>query len=318
MIRSSFCRVLAAGAAAGFARPALAQSAVRMRIGDLGYTDAASLPLYAQRSGIFEKHGISADITTMNGGGAIIAAIAGGTLEAGFSNITTAVAAIQRGISVLVLVPSGLNSGVRADSYLVKAKGAKAKTGADLNGKTVAVTTLGGTLELGTSVWIDKNGGDAKTVHYVELPPSSMAAALKSGRVDAAMLSEPLFTEDAADVEILGDVWPAVAPLWVSSVYVVSKPWAMANPDAAKRFVAAMREAGRWANGHRADTAKILAPLAGVSLEVVNAMGRTTYGEVLTRALLQPGIDIAYKYGQLKAPYDTQQLVDAAAPYWAK
>jgi NitT/TauT family transport system substrate-binding protein len=319
MIRTTFIGALAVGLGARLAAPAVAQTTpTPMRLADLGYTDAASLPLFAQQGGFFKKYGIDADVTTMNGGGAIIAAIAGGALDGGFSNITTAVAALQRGIPILPLVPAGLNNGGRADSYLVKVRGSKLKTGADLNGKTIAVTTLGGTLELGTSAWIDKNGGDSKTVHYVELPPSSMTPALKAARVDAAMLSEPLVTQNAADVEILADVWPAIAPLWLSSVYVVSKPWATANPDAAKRFVAAMHDAARWANTHHADTAKILAPLANVSLETVNAMGRTTYGETLTRALLQPGIDAAYKYGQLKQPYDTQQIVDAAAPYQPK
>jgi hypothetical protein len=32
--------------------------------------------------------------------------------------------------------------------------------------------------------------------------------------------------------------------------------------------------------------------------------------------LLQPPIDTAYKYGQLKTPFDAKDLVSAAQPYW--
>jgi len=42
----------------------------------------------------------------------------------------------------------------------------------------VAVTTLDGELQMGAAVWIDKNGGNAKSVHFVELPETAMAAAL--------------------------------------------------------------------------------------------------------------------------------------------
>jgi ABC-type nitrate/sulfonate/bicarbonate transport system substrate-binding protein len=42
--------------------------------------------VYARGAGIFKKYGIDVTITTFNGGGAIIAAIVVGSLDAGFSN----------------------------------------------------------------------------------------------------------------------------------------------------------------------------------------------------------------------------------------
>ncbi len=131
--------------------PASAQTTALtpMRIANLGFTEASALPVYAQAAGIFKKYGIDATITTFNGGGAIIAAIAGGSLDAGFSNITSAVAAIQKGIPILIFSAANLTAAGHADALLMKARGSKLKTGADLNGKTIAVTTLGGTLQLG-------------------------------------------------------------------------------------------------------------------------------------------------------------------------
>jgi NitT/TauT family transport system substrate-binding protein len=314
---STTIRFLACALVLAVPVPTLAQTTplTPMRIANLGYTEASALPVYAQQAGIFKKYGIDATVTTFNGGGAILAAIAGGSLDAGFSNITSAVSAIQRGIPVVVLTPANLTSTGHADALLMKARGSKLKTGADLNGKIIAVTTLGGTLQLGAEAWIDKNGGDSKTSHYVEIPTSNMAAALKQGRIDAAMISEPFLTEEKADIEPLADAFGAIAPQWISAVFVASKAWVTANPDAARRFVAAMHETGRWANTHPADTAKILAPLSGVPLPTFAAMERTTYTDQLTRALMQPGIDAAARYGALKAPFDTNEIVTAAAPY---
>jgi NitT/TauT family transport system substrate-binding protein len=288
---------------------------VPIRIANLGYTDASALPIYAQQAGFFKKYGLDATITTFNGGGAIIAAIAGGSLDAGFSNITSAVGAIQRGIPIVVLTPANLTAAGHADALLMKARGSKLKTGADLTGKIIAVTTLGGTLQLGAEQWIDKNGGDSKTVHFVEIPTSNMSAALKQGRIDAAMISEPFLTQESADIEVLADALAAIAPEWISSVFVASKAWVEANPDGTRRFIAAMHEAGRWANTHHAETAKMLSPLSGVPLATFTAMARTSYTDGLTRALMQPGIDAAAHYGALKTPFDTGEIVSGVAPY---
>jgi len=312
-----FVRALALVTAALLPAASFAQTAppTTMRIANLGFSDASALPVYADKAGIFKKYGIDATISTLNGGGAIIAAVAGGSLDAGFSNITSAVLAIQRGIPIVVLSAANLTEAGKADALLMKVRGSKLKTGADLNGKTISVTTLGGTLQLGAEAWIDKNGGDSKTVHFVEIPTSDMGAALKQGRIDAAMMSEPFLTEQGADVEELGDAFAAIAPQWVAAVFIASKAWVTANPDAARRFVAAMHETARWANAHRADTAKILAPLAGVPLATFDHMERSSYTDQLTRALLQPGIDVAYRYGAIKVPFDTNDIVTAAAPY---
>src|SRR6202453_5394122 len=124
-----------------------AQDLPVVRVGDLGYTDASSEPLYGAAAGIFRRDGIDVKVTALNGGGAIIAAIAGGSLEAGFSNNVSAAQAIARGIPVIVLAPAAIyTTGEPSDTLLVKARGSKLKTGADLNGKTVAGTTLSGRL----------------------------------------------------------------------------------------------------------------------------------------------------------------------------
>jgi NitT/TauT family transport system substrate-binding protein len=152
-------------------------------------------------------------------------------------------------------------------------------------------------------------------VHFVELPNSEMSAALKQGRIDAAMLAEPALSQAKADVDVLGDAFGAIAPRWTVGVFVASKAWVEANPDVAHRFVQAMVESAHWANTHHAETAKILSPLLGVDPAAFATMVRSTYGDVLSAQLLQPQLDAAYKYGQLKTPFDARQIVADAQPY---
>ena len=293
-----------------------AQDLPIVRVGDLGYSDASSEPLYGEASGIFRRNGLDAKVTVLNGGGAIIAAIAGGSLEAGFSNTVSAAQAMSRGIPIVVLAPAAVYPSEKSDTLLVKARGSKLRTGADLNGKTVAVTTLQGGLQLCAASWIDQNGGDSKTVHFLELPFTEMTAALKAGRIDAAMLAEPVLTKERSEVEPLGDAFGAIAPQWTLGVFVASKSWVTANPDLARRFVKAIFETARWANVHHGDTAKIVSPLANIDLSTFSTMARSRFGESLVAAQLQPPLDAALKYGQLKAPFDATQWVADAQPYW--
>ena len=49
---------------------------------------------------------------------------------------------------------------------------------ADLNGKTAATPALNDLNQLVISTWVDKNGGDSKTMKWIEFPNSGLGAAL--------------------------------------------------------------------------------------------------------------------------------------------
>lgn len=292
-----------------------AQSATAIRVVELG-GDGSSQATYALAGGFFKKHGLDATVTEATGGGAVIAAVAGGSAEVGFSNLVSAVAAIERGIPVMILAPSSMFTGKAPNIQLVKARGSPLRTGADLSGKIVAVTTLDGELQLGAQVWIDKNGGDSKAVHFVELPEPAMAAALTQGRIDAAMMTEPFLTRDKAAIQILGNADAAIAPQFISGVFVASKAWVETHRDTAVRVARALRETARWANRHPAETAAILAQRTGLDPAAAASMTRATFADFMTGALLQPAVDAATRYGRLKAPLDMRTIVAEARPYW--
>lgn len=280
--------------------------------------DGASEGAYALGGGFFKKYGLDATVTNTTGGGAVVAAVAGGSAEIGFSNLISVAAAIERGIPVTIIAPATIFNAKAPDILLMKSRRATYKSGADLTGKIVAVTTLDGELQLGAETWIDKTGGNAKLVHFVEVPESAMAAALVQGRVDAAMMTEPHITQDRADVDLLGNVDAAIAPLFVSGVYFAANTWIAAHPDIARRAAQALRETGRWANGHHAETAAILARGAGLDAATIDLMTRSTFAEDLTVQSIAPALDVAFAYGRLKEAFDVRGLVAKAQIYWGK
>lgn len=317
MLRVPF--VLAAAAVVALGLPpaeTIAQSPAAVRIAVLGATDSSSEPIYADAAGIFKRNGIDAQIQEFTGGGAIVAAVAGGAVDVGETNTVSAAAAIGRGLPIIVLAPAALYDQNEPDMLLVKARGSKLRTAADLTGKTVAVTTLRGELQTGAQAWIEKSGGDVKAVKFVEMPSSAMAAALKQGRIDAAMLPEPQLTAAKADVEKLADPFAAIAPQFDISVFVATKAWASAHPGAAQRFVQSMVEAAHWSNAHHAETAAILAKRSKLDPEILRTMGRSAYGDQLSAARLQPPIDAAFRFGNLKTRVSAAAMVADSAPYW--
>lgn len=307
----------AAGAVAGTPRAGAAQGLTAVRVGNVGVSDAGAESLYAQATGIFKKYGLTARVTGVSGGGAVIAAIVGGSLDIGFAKVVSLAQARQRGIPIIGLVDGAIYPGSHPDTLLMKARGSALRTGADLTGKTVGVATLNGSLQTCASAWIDQDGGDARTVHFVEDGFAEMAAALKAGRLDAAMISEPALSRDLPDLDVLGNAFAAIGPRWTIGVWVASRDWAAAHVDVARQYIRAMIETAHWANAHHAETAQLLSGPSHIELATFAQMTRSTYGDGLSAAMLQPQIDAAVKYGALKQPYDARSIVADAQQYWA-
>ena len=289
-----------------------------IHVGTTNNSDSSLEPVYAKAGGLFKRSGLDARVESFSSGGAILDAVVAGALDVGFTNIASAGAALARGLPIVLLAPSMLYTSKSPINFLVAARGSTLKTGADFAGKTIGVSTLTGELQIGASAWIDRAGGDAKSVHFVEIPFAAMVPALKQGRIDAAVLSEPAFTENKDDIEYIGDASAGSGSRFLVAGFVSSKAWVAANPETARRFVTAMLLTARWANTHRAETGRILAEERKTDPAIVAVMNRATFGDALTAAIVQPLLDAAYKYGTLKQPVKGADLIADAAPFWTQ
>lgn len=303
-------RGLFLGSSAAFASIAIlpARAAAQVRIASLT-SEVSAEPLFAQDQGFFTSAGLSAEIMTLANGGAIIGAVAAGAADIGFGNLASIAAARARGIPVKLVAPAAIYTSKAPVTTLMKVRGSALRTGPDLRGKTIAVSTLRGELQVGASAWIDKTGGDASQTRFIEMPFSEMAAALVAGRVDAAMLTEPAITINAKLIERLADAYNAIADTFLIGAFVASERWIGANPDAAKRFGDAMAQTAAWANTHRPQTAVMLAKNGKIAEATLRDMTRATYGERLSVDVIQPVLDAALKYGSLKVALSAKDLL---------
>jgi ABC-type nitrate/sulfonate/bicarbonate transport system substrate-binding protein len=144
---------------------------------------------------------------------------------------------------------------------------------------------------------MEQNGGDYKSIRYIESPLSDMAPALVQGRIDAALVLEPFVPAARKTCRQIGKPYDAIAPRFLVAGYFATEDWARKNVDVVRRFQQAMRLAADWANANQDRSGEILVARAKLNPTDVKQMVREQYQERLDVDLIQPVIDAAAKYG---------------------
>jgi NitT/TauT family transport system substrate-binding protein len=285
---------------AGGAR-ASTPEAIAMQVGAMPIDSSAEV-FYAQDQGFFKAAGLDVKLTILNNGAAVLAAAAAGTLDIGFGSPAPLIAARQRGIPVRFFAPAVVYQG-RPNTVLVVSKDSPIRSAADLNGKTVAVAGLNDLGYYSTQAWIEKNGGNPATISFVEIPYAAMGAAIETGRISAGCSIEP-FISGLKDTRVLANLNAAVASRYMLAGWFAMDSWMAHNPEALKRFSAALQRSARWANAHQHESAAILARYTGTSTEVAQTMSRAVYdtGSGVSPQVIQPVIDLLQKYGKMTSP----------------
>src|ERR1700687_2944172 len=106
MNRASFTALTAAALTAP-SFPASAQSTTTFRIGTAA-AESYGLSIYAHEAGFFKKQGLESQITYFPGGGAVLAALVGGSLDYATVNWGATSNAHVKGIPIMAIAPGGL------------------------------------------------------------------------------------------------------------------------------------------------------------------------------------------------------------------
>lgn len=295
---------LVAGGLCGARVPARAQTAVAtVRVGTMSI-DPFGEAYYGVDRGFFHAAGIDAQLSTLTNSSTILQSVLSGDLDAGLANTVQLAVAIARGLPVQMLAPASLYSARDATHGLAVARNAPFKTAKDLVGGTIAVSTLADFNQLGISVWLDRNGVNPSSVHFVELKFSEMGQALARGTVQAAQIAEPAMSNAirAGDVRPFADVYSAIAPEFATIVWFGAKKWIAANPEAVKGLRSAIFATARWANTHYAESAEILSTVAKVDAATIAAGNRVYFATRNDPKFIEGPLAAAAKYGITSRP----------------
>ncbi len=268
-----------------------------------------ALPFFAREKGYFAEAGLKVHLTPVTSGAAALAAVVGGSVEIGLTNAGSVAAAVLRNFPLTIIADGSLYDQSKPDNFLCVAPNSLIAKAADLNGKTFAVNGLKQAVQTGAQSWIDENGGDSKTVRFVEMPFSTMAPALESARIDAAIIYEPALTIAAHKVKRIAAPLGAIAPRFSVITFACNRSWVERNKVRAQRFTTAVERAAQWANDNTREAKALLAGYMHISPAVADAMTLPLYPTGVEMSHLQPLVNAMAKYAFLPQRVDVATLI---------
>jgi NitT/TauT family transport system substrate-binding protein len=248
----------------------------------------------------------------MNSGSAIAEAVVGGSLEAGFSDIVSIANARARGLPFEYIAAGILNTPEFSQGGLIVRADSQVQNGKALGGQVVAVNALNSISSLEAQVWIDANGGDSKTVKFIEAPLPQMPVAVANGTVAAAVAGEPIFAMAVArgDLRVVRFTKSGIAPTFMLNGWFADAGWVEKNRAAAAQLAGAIHDAAVWANANRAGTERVLVNELKLPAAIAQSLvAPPFYGNALRAKDLQPIIDVAVKYGAIQKPLHAEDII---------
>jgi NitT/TauT family transport system substrate-binding protein len=305
--------------AAAVTAPRAASAQAVPRLTTIGLLNDGFTPcMYAIRNGIFAKYGVTVEPTFIGSGAAAAAAVIGGTADVGFFNIVTTISARAKKVPLHIVAPGPVISTQSfGTNALLVSKDAPIRTAQDLNGKTLGGSALGDLGVIAAQAWIDKNGGNSRTVRFVEITPGTAAQLLAEGRIAAASINEPLASQVIAggEVRLLANPLLAIAPTFLAAIYGVMEAVADKQREAMRRFSLGIREATAYTNTHMRETVDLVASFTGATPETVARSVRNVDAEYVDAAQIQPVIDALANYGVIGSTFPATTLI---SPYAAR
>ncbi len=304
-------RTILAGLGAGLAAataPSRARAADALHIATIPL-DAGAEAYYAADLGYFRDAGIDATIDPIPSGAAILSAVAGGSVDIGFSNLISIAVAYKHNVPVTLIAPGSLYTASIPTSVLMVPANSPAKTAKDLNGKTLGVNGLKTITQYAPQLWIDKNGGDSTSVKFVEMTFPQIIAALAANRIDAAIVADPFIAQAKPAARVLSDAYDAIGSRYIIGCWFSTTQWASTHASLAARFAQVIAKTAQWANTHKPQSGDILAKYAKMDPAVAATMLRVDYAPRFERPEMQPVIDLVARYGGLTATFPADELI---------
>ena len=151
--------------------------------------------------------------------------------------------------------------GHRDGSEIVIAKNSPARSLGDMKGKTIAIPSLFSNQHFVIRKLMDDYGLKEDDINFVVLPPPDMPTSLASGAIDGYFVGEPFCAKAELDghgrvLYYARDIWPN----FISCALVVHEDLIREQPSVVKDLVRGIAQSGTWAETHRVDAAKLVAP----------------------------------------------------------
>jgi NitT/TauT family transport system substrate-binding protein len=213
------------------------------------------------------------------------------------SNVLSLCLAHAKGVQItIVTAGSTYDAGISTNIQLVVAPGSPVRRAKELNGKNVAVPGLSDLLTVSIKGIVDQDGGDSASVHFIEMPPPSMASALQAGKIDAAGVYDPFLSAALAiGAKAIVKPYDSIAPKFLVDCDFAYRPWAEQHRQAVAGFAGIYSRASSYVNAHYRELYPMVSQFSHISVDVLANMQYTDIATTLDPGMIQPVINAAAK-----------------------
>jgi NitT/TauT family transport system substrate-binding protein len=265
--------------------------------------------------GFFDKQNLKIKLQPSQGGATAVPSLVSGKIQVAGSNVVSLLIAASKGLPIQAVAPgtSAHGAGQKDFGALMVRKGSDIRDVKDLAGKSVAVNTLNNIAEVVVKASLEKAGVDPEQVKLREIDFPEMGAALSKGDVDAAFLIEPFVTTARSEGDRIIDYsYVTTEPNLQVGAYAVSKKFATENPDAVKRYRAAVGETATYLMGHQDEFRTFLSERAKTPPKLAKTMQLPTFTTSLNTASMQKTAALVRKYGLVQDDVKVDDLTGGA------
>lgn len=202
LIRRGIATAVLCGLAIAGCLGAAAAENVKLRFAYL-LADSTLPILVAKENGDFAKAGLDVELTEVQGGPAVVAAIASGSADVGYAAPVPPINARLNGVNVKMVMALGHE--IEPDkqfSWIIASKASGVTDLAGLKGKKVAINANGSLCVLTVADHLATVGLKTDDVETVVLPFPQQEAALEQGAIDASCTVNPFYSSISKNTAI--------------------------------------------------------------------------------------------------------------------
>lgn len=270
----------------------------------------------ADELGFFEEEGIEIEFAeSVPTGAGQIALITSGQVDVIASAPASMMQALAENLETQFIVGiADFASTDETDSGgIIVPTGSDITRPADLNNRTVGVSSIKSMQQTKVAATIDEDGGDSTTVEFVQVPPPSMTGLLETNEIDAAVPFQPGLTallETGDFTRIAGANWVALGG--TPGLSIASTPeWIADNTDTAEAIRRAIEVAVDWANdeGNRDQLNEILAAHLEADVEILAKWIPDAYNAEISLSALEKLQQHLLDYDVMSSDVELEKLI---------
>ena len=281
-----------------------------LKVGVIPIVDVA--PIYlGKEQGFFSKHHIDLELVQESGGAAAIPGVVSGDFQLSFGNVTSVILAASQNLPLKMISEGNSSTGDPATDFsgVVVPADSSIQSAKDLAGKTVAVNNLKNIGEVTIRDAVDKDGGDGKSVKFVELNFPDMPAAVANHQVDAAWVVEPFLTASTAQgARNVSSNFTSIPNLTVAT-YFTTQQYIAEHKDVVDNFRAAIQQSLKYASDHPDEVRRIVTTYTPIKADVASKIKLPAFPQDINVDSLKQVSSLMNKYGITQNTVDVSKLL---------